>query len=110
TWGGMKAVLFFAVIAGVLVLDIGTKLLVQKHFLLHQQVDIIGEYLRLTFIYNPGAAFGISLGDNSRLIFLLLSLLALGALLGMYWFTPVRDRVRLIAIALICGGPAGNLI
>jgi hypothetical protein len=29
------------------------------HFHLYQQVDMVGEYVRLTYIYNPGAAFGI---------------------------------------------------
>ena len=108
--GGMKALLFIAVLFGVLLLDISTKLLVQKHFFLYQQMDIIGEYVRLTYIYNPGAAFGIHLGEHSRFIFLVLSLIALGALVGMYWFTPVADRVRLISISLICGGAVGNLI
>ena len=109
-WGGSKAVVFLAVLAAVLVLDISTKLLVQEHFFLHQQVDIIGEYLRLTYIYNPGAAFGIHLGENSREIFLVLSLIALAALVGMYWYTPAGDRTRLVAISLICGGAVGNLI
>jgi signal peptidase II len=108
--GGMKAGIFMAVLFGVLLLDISTKLLVQKHFFLYQQMDIIGEYVRLTYIYNPGAAFGIHLGEHSRFIFLVLSLVALGALVGMYWFTPVADRVRLISISLICGGAVGNLI
>lgn len=107
---GTKGILFVGVLFGVLLLDVSTKLLVQEHFLLYQQMEIIGEYVRLTYIYNPGAAFGIHLGEHSRLIFLVLSLVALGALLGMYWFTPVTDRVRLFAIALICGGAVGNLI
>jgi signal peptidase II len=109
-WAGTKVALFAAVVAGVLVLDLSTKLMVQRHLHLYQQIDIIGEYLRLTYIYNPGAAFGISLGQYSRQIFLVLSLVALGALIGMYWFTPVADRVRLMAISLICGGAMGNLI
>jgi signal peptidase II len=104
-----KVTLFFAVVAGVLVFDISTKLLVQQHLYLYQQVDIVGEYLRLTYIYNPGAAFGISVGPHSRLIFLGLSVVALAALAGMYWFTPISDRVRLTSIALICGGALGNL-
>lgn len=107
---GTKAVLFMGVLIGVLLLDVSTKLLVQEHFLLYQQMEIIGEYVRLTYIYNPGAAFGIHLGEHSRIIFLVLSLVALAALVGMYWFTPVADRVRLAAIALICGGAVGNLI
>jgi signal peptidase II len=107
---GAKMILFMAVVFGVLLLDVSTKLLVQRHFFLYQQMDLIGDYVRLTYIYNPGAAFGIHLGEHSRSIFLVLSLVALAALVGMYWFTPVADRVRLSAIALICGGAVGNLI
>jgi signal peptidase II len=77
---------------------------------LYQEIDLIGDYVRLTFIHNPGAAFGIKVGESSRLVFMALSVLALGALLAMYWFTPAADRVRLTAIALICGGAIGNLI
>lgn len=109
SWAGSKAIVFVLVLLGVLILDVSTKLLVQKHFHLYQQIDIVGEYVRLTYIYNPGAAFGIRLGDHSREIFLVLSLLALVALLGMYWYTPAKDHVRLVAISLICGGAAGNL-
>ena len=102
--------LLIAIVAAVLVLDIATKLLVQNNLHQFQQIDIIGSYVRLTFIYNPGAAFGIHLGQYSRQIFLALSILALGALVGMYWYTPTADRVRLVAISLICGGAIGNLI
>jgi signal peptidase II len=109
-WTGAKVALLLGILGGVLVLDVSTKLLVQQHFHLYQQVDVIGEYVRLTYIYNPGAAFGIEVGARSREIFLVLSVIALGALLGMYWYTPAADRVRLTAIALICGGAVGNLI
>jgi signal peptidase II len=107
---GTKVALFAAVLAGVLTLDLTTKLLVQRYFHLYQQVDVIGEYVRLTYIYNPGAAFGIQVGPYSREIFLVLSIVALVALFAMYWFTPAADRVRLMAISLICGGAIGNLI
>jgi signal peptidase II len=105
-----KAALLGAVVAGILVFDLGTKLLVQRHLDLYRQVDVIGEYVRLTYIYNPGAAFGISVGPYSRQIFLGLSVVALGALIGMYRYTPAGDRMRLLAIALICGGATGNII
>jgi signal peptidase II len=77
---GTKVVLFVGILAGVLVLDISTKLLVQANMHLYQQIDIIGEYVRLTYIYNPGAAFGIQVGEYSRQIFLVLSVVALVAL------------------------------
>jgi signal peptidase II len=105
-----KAVLFLAVVGGVVAFDYVTKLFIQNTFHLYQQVDVIGEYVRMTYIHNPGAAFGVHLGPHSRIIFLALSLVALVALAGMYWFTPAGDRVRLLAISLICGGAIGNMI
>ena len=107
---GAKLGLFAAVLLGVVALDLATKLIVQKTFHLYEQVNVIGDYLRLTYIHNPGAAFGIHLGPYSRFIFLGLSIVALFALAGMYWVTPARDRVRLSAIALICAGAIGNLL
>lgn len=109
SWNTGKGGLFLGVLVVVVGFDIATKLIIESTFHLYQQVDVIGEYVRLTYIHNPGAAFGIHLGTYSRAIFLGLSVVALAALAGMYWFTPASDRVRLAAIALICGGALGNL-
>lgn len=108
--GGAKAVLFFGVIGAVLALDLVTKIIVQRTMQLYEQIDLLGSVVRLTFIYNPGAAFGLHLGPFSRWIFLALSLIVLVALLGMYAYTPRHDRIRLIALGLVCGGAAGNLL
>jgi signal peptidase II len=107
---GAKARVFFGVLTTVVALDVATKALVQRMLQQYDQVAIIGDYFRLTYIHNPGAAFGIELGAYSRPIFLVLSVIALGALGAMYWVTPAWDRVRLAAISLICGGAIGNLI
>lgn len=105
-----KWTLFLGVVATVVAFDVATKLMIQRTFRLYQQVDVVGDYVRLTYIHNPGAAFGIHVGEYSRVIFLVLSVVALLALAGMYWSTPPKDRVRLSAIALICAGAIGNLI
>ena len=105
-----KPALFIVIVVSVLLVDYTTKRLVQNSLTLYEQVDIIGDYVRLTYIFNPGAAFGIHVGDYSRFLFLGLSIVALLALGGMYWATPTTDRSRLAAIALICGGALGNLI
>lgn len=108
--GSRKALLFAGIVGGVLAVDIITKEIVVRTINLYQQIPIIGDYVRLTYIHNPGAAFGIEVGEHSRIVFLVLSLLALLALGAMYWFTPAADRMRLAAIALICGGALGNLL
>jgi signal peptidase II len=110
SWNGGKAGLFCGVLACVVAFDVFTKTLVQRSLFKYQQVDLIGEYVRLTFIHNRGAAFGIDLGPYSRIIFMALSLVALAALAGMYWVTPAKDKIRLASIALICGGAVGNLL
>ena len=94
----------------VLLLDRITKWIVQSRFTLYEQVDVLGSVIRLTYIHNPGAAFGLYLGPWSRQIFLVLSAVAIAVLAALYWFTPAAERARLLAIALICGGALGNFI
>lgn len=110
SWEHGKVGVLLGILGTVVAFDVATKLMIQRTFRLYQQVDVVGDYVRLTYIHNPGAAFGIHLGQYSRVIFLVLSVVALAALIGMYWATPPRDRVRLTSIALICGGAIGNLI
>lgn len=105
-----KIVLFALILIAIVTLDLVTKAIVQRTFDLNDQIDVLGSFLRLTYIHNPGAAFGIYLGPSSRGIFLVLSASALVVLTVMYWYTPAGDRLRLAAIALICAGALGNLV
>ncbi len=101
---------FGAVLLGVLVLDLATKLIVQGTFRLHESIPVWGDFFRLTYIFNPGAAFGLHLGPYSRYIFLGLSILALVVLALMYRSTPAERVARLVAIGAIAGGALGNII
>lgn len=107
---GSKARLFLGWVVAVLAADFATKRLVEARMHLYEQIDVLGSFVRLTYIHNPGAAFGIHLGPYSRPIFLVLSVIVLAALGGMIRFTPAGDRLRIIAIALVTGGALGNLI
>jgi signal peptidase II len=101
----------FAGTAGaILALDILSKYLVQQKLTPYEYVPILGDFFRLTFIYNPGAAFGLHLGPYSRPIFLALAFVALAVLLVMYRHTTAHDRLRLFAIGAISGGALGNVI
>ncbi len=107
---GSKRTILFGIVGGFVILDIATKLIVQRTFSLHEQIEVLGDFIRLTYIYKPGAAFGIYLGPYSRGIFLALSLVALAILFSMYAFTPARHGGRLASIAMIIAGAFGNLI
>jgi signal peptidase II len=69
---------------------------------------ILGDFLRLTYIENPGMAFGIDIGG--KLFFSLFSILAsIGILVYLYRSRDERLAFR-ISLALILGGAVGNLI
>ena len=65
---------------------------------------IIGDAVRLNLVYNPGAAFGLSLGPYSRVIFLALTAVILRVLWGLYRSTRDRDNRRVVALALLAAG------
>jgi signal peptidase II len=106
-----RRLLFWAIIVVVLVLDVVTKAVAERA-LAPRGVphEIIGDWLRLTLVYNTGAAFGISLGVYSRWLFLALAIIALIILGRLYRQTPNHDRFRILSIALVCAGAVGNVI
>ena len=104
-----KWLLLLLIAGGATLLDACSKSAVQQNLELYEQRDVIGDYVRLTYLHNPGAAFGVTVGPHSSLIFAALSAIALAALVVMYARTPADERIRLYAIALIAGGALGNL-
>jgi len=105
-----KVGLYFGVVGAILLVDLVTKLIAQRTLPPYQPVPVLGDFFRLTYIYNPGAAFGLHLGDASRFIFLGLAVVAVVVLFLMFRSTPLDDRVRLWAICLVTGGAIGNVI
>jgi signal peptidase II len=86
--GKSNTPLFWGTLITVVALDLVTKLIAAATLSpQHVPHEIIGNHLRLTLVYNPGAAFGLNLGIYSRWIFMALTAGAL-VILGRI------DRVR----------------
>jgi signal peptidase II len=96
--------------AGILGLDLVTKAMIERSVDQGGAVPVLGEWFQLRLVYNPGAAFGLDLGPHSRWIFLGIALVAVVLLTRLAWNTPSADRLRLLALGLVAGGAAGNLI
>lgn len=95
------------------VLDQISKVQIMHTMRLHESIPIVPEFFSLTYIRNPGAAFGLlaSASQAFRLVFFgLTSVFALG-LLGMIFFRLRQDDwAGQLSIAAILGGAIGNLL
>lgn len=107
----MNALLYWPLMAGVVLADVLTKYVAEQTLSpAGVPTPVVGDLLRWTLVYNPGAAFGLYLGSYSRWIFLGLSVAALVILWRMYRETTAGHHVRTTAIALVSSGALGNLI
>ncbi len=104
-----RIVLTVIPILTVLTLDIITKAWVMATFELYERRSVIGDFFRFTYTHNRGAAFGLDIGEHSRIFFLCLSLVALVVLASIYRATPSWDRLRIFALSLVGGGALGNI-
>lgn len=73
-----------------------------------ESLPVAGDLVRLTYIHNPGAVFGLTFGG--RPLHLTLSLLALGLVVAMLRKTPTEERRAQAGLAMILGGAVGNMI
>lgn len=94
----------------VLVADQWTKAIVRAEMSLGETIPVVGEWARLTFVHNEGAAFGIHVGGGSSTIFLVLAAIASAVVLYLYVTTPLEVRFQRVALTLILGGALGNIV
>ena len=104
-----KLSIFAAIIPSVLILDFITKRWALTTLVGGNRVEIMGGFVPLSLTYNRGAAFGISLGDDSRWFFIPITILALGLLLVLLRQAERRDWLRLVSISMVVSGALGNL-
>lgn len=105
-----KSRVFWGALLLIVVADVVTKYLAHARLPLHRPHEVLGDVLRITLAYNPGAAFGLSLGAHSRLLFTALALVVLLFLGRMYHVTRPQDWVQAFALGLVSGGAIGNVI
>lgn len=89
-------------------LDQLTKILIRHTMELGQSISIVGSFIKITYVLNPGIAFGIRVPNG--IIFTMLSILAsigIVVFLVTHWHEGMAIKGSL---ALILGGAVGNLI
>lgn len=88
--------------------------MVKQWMVLHDSIPVFGTTVQLTFLENPGMAFGIRFFEShpfwGRWFF---SIVSVVASIGLIWYIYKMRHERWIyrlSLALILGGAMGNLI
>ncbi len=94
-------------------LDQWTKSMVVQRLPLYQRVEVIQGFFNLTHVRNTGGAFGIFGGEKGgvgSLLFVVVSLIAIGAI--VFLFIKIREDEKSLALSfsLVLSGAIGNLI
>lgn len=100
-----------AVTALVLVIDQATKVYIDRTMQLYQSIPVIDGLFSITYMRNKGAAFSFLSNFNYRLpFFILVSLVAVVAILVAYRKLRDDQRFAALSLSLILSGAVGNLI
>jgi signal peptidase II len=101
-----------AIAIAVVVLDRSTKWLVENRLDLHDTINLIPGFFRITHVQNKGAAFGLFAESNSEwrvTILVMFSVVALIVVAGLLWKNHHSMVTTGIGLSLILGGALGNL-
>ena len=92
----------------VIILDRVTKILVQSHLAEGESIPVVPGVMSLTYILNPGAAFGML--EHQRLFFILMTVAVIAVLI--YFWRRIKEEAIVVQLgaAFFLGGAVGNLI
>ena len=103
----MKSYGILGISAGIFILDQATKWVVKTNMRLHESISVIGDFFRLTYVENPGMAFGIRISDN--VFFSVFTVIASLVILLYIFQLKERQIWARLAMTIILGGALGNL-
>ena len=79
----------------------------------HREVVIIEDFWDFQYTRNPGAAFGLFASADESFrgpFFIIVSLLAVGIILGLLRGVPLRQQLLFWGLTLIAAGAVGNFV
>ena len=98
---------------GILLLDQWTKYMIVQTLRLYQKVEMIHGFFNIVHVRNTGGAFGLFGGERGGLgsfLFVVVSLIAIGAIIFLFVRTRENENTLAVSFSLILSGALGNLI
>jgi len=108
-----KNCIFLATVAVLLILDQVTKYVIHTGMALHDSIPVIPGFFSITYIRNPGAAFGFLAGASPTfryVFFISVTVAAIGLILHYLRTYAAGDQLLTISMGMILSGAVGNLI
>ncbi|HEY0809246.1 MAG TPA: signal peptidase II [Longimicrobiales bacterium] len=105
-----KNITFWSVAAFIGVLDFVTKQIAEASLQRGESVEVLGNFLRFTLGYNTGIAFGLTLGNSSRWVLIVVTVLTMGLIVWLFRSVDARHKLQVFAFGMIMGGAFGNLL
>ncbi|MCX7780362.1 MAG: signal peptidase II [Negativicutes bacterium] len=99
-------ILILAVI--IVILDQATKYYIQQTMFLGMSVPVINNIFHITYILNPGAAFGIM--EHKTAFFVIIAILLLAGIVYIFPRIPPECTLLRLGTGLMAGGAVGNVI
>jgi signal peptidase II len=109
----MNVTTFYIIALTITLVDQILKFYVQASLRLGQVVPVIPGFFNLTYVMNPGAAFGFLSGAPAAIRHPLFTAISIFAVLFIIYYRARHRQLRLlpsVALACILGGAVGNLI
>ena len=108
-----KYIILFLTVALIVLTDQFTKTYITATMTLHSSSVIIKGLLNLTYVRNPGAAFGFLANASPwfrTVFFVIVAVLAIGLIIYYIWESRDDEPGLVFALSLILAGASGNLI
>ena len=86
-----------------------SKAWIKNNFSLWESREILGSFIKFSYVKNPGLAFGLSVGEFGMVI-TFLSFAATLFIAYFHWQERFNNPLIVAGLALILGGAIGNLI
>jgi signal peptidase II len=105
-----KGKLFWPLATVIVLADCASKRVAESSLQPGAPRQVFGDFVRFTLGYNEGVAFGITVGNNARIMLILFTIVAVAGIIWIYRSTDARHKFQVMALALIMGGAVGNML
>ena len=101
-----KDSIYFIITLLIITFDYIMKLKVKSNMNVGESIKVIGDFFKITYIQNKGAAFGML--QDKQIVFLVVGFITIAFLINL--FLKTNDNITKTSISMVIGGAIGNII